>query len=127
MDNNTKPSVLIIDDDLDYLEIIKRGLSNDFNIIAIESFQKLKSKIHGFKPSIILLDLNFGNTRPVDVIDYIKSLEFLQGIPLYLVSGSDLGRKAGIENQVNGFIVKPATFSGVRDMLYAALPQASSF
>lgn len=127
MDNNIKPSVLIIDDDLDYLEIIERGLSNDFDIIAIESFPKLKSRIHGYKPSIILLDLNFGNTRPVDVIDYIKSLEFLHNTPLYLVSGSDSGKRAGIENQVNGFMVKPATFSGVRDMLNAALTQASSF
>lgn len=126
MDHNTRPCVLFIDDDMDYLDIMKRGLSDEFDITTIDSFQKLKLKIHGLKPSIILLDLNLGNNKPPEVIEYIKSLDFLQDTPIYLVSGSDSGRRDEFQNQITGFMVKPATFSGVRDMLNAALTQASS-
>lgn len=126
MDHDIRPCILLIDDDMDYLEIISRGLREDFDIVTIGSFQKLKSKILGLKPSLILLDLNLGNNKPREVIEYIKSREIFQDTPIYLVSGSDSGRKDNFQNQVNGFMVKPATFSGVRDMLNAALTRASS-
>lgn len=127
MGNSNLPSVLFIDDDLDYLEILRRGLSDEFDIIAIESFPSLKEKIHGLRPSLVLLDFHLGHADPLEVIEYIKSLDFFQEIPLYLVSGSDTGRKAGFEKKVNGFIIKPSTFSGVREMLHVALSPQPCF
>lgn len=126
MEANIKHSVLIIDDDLDYLEIVRRGLGNEFEIFTIGSFQSLKEEIYGLRPSLILLDMHLGNTKPEDVINFMRSLDFLKATPLYLISGSDAGRKVALEKDVNGFMVKPATFPGVRDMIHAALNQQSS-
>lgn len=118
-------SVLIIDDDEDYLEILKRGLGKEFPIITIEGFRSLKEEIGGLQPSIILLDHHLGETNPEEVLDFIKSQDFLKDVPIYLISGNDTGRKMAMDYNLEGFMVKPASLQGIRNMLHTALRQVS--
>ncbi|MEX2593986.1 MAG: response regulator, partial [Anditalea sp.] len=117
MAETRRHSVLIIDDDEDYLEILKRGLSNEFAIITIAGFRNLKEEINGLQPSIILLDHHLGETKPEDVLDFIQSLDFLKGIPIFLISGNDSGRKMAEGYNLSGFMVKPTSLQGIREML----------
>lgn len=114
-------SILIIDDDEDYLEILQRGLSNEFAITTISGFQNLKKEIYGLRPSLIMLDHHLGGKNPEEVLDFIHSLDFLQGIPLYLISANDGGKKLASEYNLEGFMVKPTSIKGVRDMLNSVL------
>ena len=109
--------MLIIDDDEDYLEILRLGLSNEFTILTIKDFHSLKKEIHSMRPSLILLDKHLGETDAEDVIKFIRNLDILKSIPIYLFSGSDTGRNMALLNDLEGFIVKPATFHEIRDML----------
>lgn len=117
MTTTAKPSVLIIDDDEDYLEILRLGLSNEFTILTIADFPSLKKEIEHMRPALILLDKHLGDTDAEDVIQFIRDLDFLKSVPIYLFSGSDTGRKTALLNDLEGFIVKPATFHEIRDML----------
>ncbi len=117
MAEKTKPTILIIDDDEDYLEILRLGLSNEFNILTIGSFHTLKKEIHEMRPSLILLDKHLGDTEAEDVIQYLRNLDFLKSVPIYLFSGSDTGSKMASSYGLDGFMVKPATFHEIRDML----------
>lgn len=118
-------SVLIIDDDEDYLEILKRGLGKEFAIITIAGFQSLKEEIYGFRPSIILLDHHLGESKPEEVLDFIQSLGFLQNVPVFLISGNDSGRNMAADYNLDGFMVKPASLQGIRDLLHSVLSQVS--
>jgi len=120
-----RDSVLIIDDDEDYLEILKRGLGKEFSIITIEGFRSLKEEIDGLRPSLIMLDHHLGETKPEEVLDFIKSQAFLKDVPIFLISGNDSGRKMAMDYNLNGFMVKPASLQGIRNMLYSALRQVS--
>lgn len=116
-----KHSVLVIDDDQDYLEIVRLGLGGEFDILTIGDFQSLKAEIHGMKPSIIMLDKGLGEAKPEDVINYIQSLPSLKDIPVYLVSGIDTGKDLALEFDLEGFMVKPHSFQEMRDRLRSIL------
>jgi DNA-binding NtrC family response regulator len=113
--------ILIIDDDEDYLEILKRGLSNEFALITLSGFRNLKKEIYGLRPSLIMLDHHLGDTQPEDVLEFIQSLDFLQKTPLYLISANNCGKKLVAEYKLEGFMVKPASLQGVRNMLNSAI------
>lgn len=121
MSESKKPTVLIIDDDEDYLEILKMGLSNEFEVLTIGSFQRLETILEGMRPSLILLDKNLGDTTPEDVMNTLRSLEFMKKIPILLMSGSDSGRKEYADHELEGFMVKPASFQEVRDRIREVL------
>ena len=121
MEEITKPTVLIIDDDEDYLEILKLGLNNEFNILTIGDFQSLKNELHGMRPSLILLDMHLADTKSEDIIRFIRSLGFLKDIPIYMVSGSDAGKNLASGLDLDGFMLKPASFHEIRDMLRITL------
>lgn len=117
MPYNEKPIVLIIDDDKDYLEILRLGLSNEFEILTIGNFQGLEKTLEGMRPSIILLDKNLGETQPKDVIATIRKFEPMRDIPILLMSGSDPGRRDSSDEELEGFMIKPTSFQEVRDRL----------
>jgi len=121
MGENKKPTVLIIDDDEDYLDILKLGLNNEFNILTIKDFQSLQNELHGMRPSLILLDKHLGDTKSEDIIQFIRSLAFFKDIPIYMVSGSEAGKNVASELDLDGFMLKPASFNEIRDMLRITL------
>lgn len=121
MSKNIKPSILVIDDDEDYLDILKMGLSNEFKIQTIRDLQQLELELGGLYPDLILLDKNLGNIDPDDVIVTIRSFDRLKEVPILLMSGGDPGRKASSAPELEGFMVKPASFQEVRDRLWTTL------
>lgn len=121
MSKNIKPSILVIDDDEDYLDILKMGLSNEFNIQTIRDLQQLEQELGGLCPDLILLDKNLGNIDSDGVIVTIRSFDCLKEVPILLMSGSDPGRKASSAPELEGFMVKPASFQEVRDRLWTTL------
>lgn len=121
MSENKKHTVLIIDDDEDYLDILKMGLSNEFDILTIGNFQKLEKELQGMRPSLILLDKNLGDTKPEDVIVAIRGFDVMKDVPILLMSGSDPGRRESSADELDGFMIKPASFQEVRDRLRATL------
>jgi len=118
---NTKPSILVIDDDEDYLDILKMGLSNEFKIHTVKNLQQLELELGGLSIDLILLDKNLGNISPDDVVVTIRSFNSLKEVPILLMSGSDPGKRASSAPELEGFMVKPASFQEVRDRLWATL------
>ena len=117
-------SVLIIDDDRDYLEILRRGLGNEFEVLTISNFKSLRDEILGMRPSLIMLDKHLGETKPEDVINQIRSYDFLKDTPIFLVSGSDSGRKIASTYNLNGFMLKSANLEEVRNLIRSGLAQS---
>lgn len=116
-----RPAVLVIDDDEDYLEILKLGLSDEFEIVTVDRIERLEKESKGMIPSLILLDKNLGSTSSEEVIGIIRKLEPLKNVPILLMSGSDAGRRESSAYHLEGFMVKPASFQEVRDRLRATL------
>ena len=119
-----KPSILIIDDDTDYLEILKLGLKKDFNILTVGAKSCLNGEIQSVYPSLILLDKHLCVYNAEDVINYIRRNDFLKSSPIFLISAGDSAGDLVREYELDGFMVKPNTFNDMRKMLYTALKES---
>lgn len=123
-DKMDKPSILIIDDDTDYLEILKLGLRAEFNIVTMGAKSCLNGETQCVYPSLILLDKHLGVYNPEDVINYIRKNDFLKYSPIFLISAGDSAGNLVKEYDLDGFMVKPNTFNDMRKMLYTALKES---
>lgn len=121
MSNQKRPTVLVIDDDEDYLEILKLGLGNEFDVLTIANFDQLEADLQGIYPSLILVDKNLGHINPEEVIDTIRRFDSMKGVPVLLMSGSDMGSQESLVHKFEGFMMKPSSFQEVRERLRATL------
>ena len=118
-----KPSILIIDDDIDYLEILKLGLGKEFNILTMGARNCLNGETQAVYPCLILLDKHLGSYHAEDVINYIRKNDFLKHSPIFLISAGESAGDLVSEYELDGFMVKPNTFNDMRKMLYTALKE----
>ena len=121
MSTQKKPTVLVIDDDEDYLDILKLGLGDEFDMRTIVDFDRLEVELNGIYPSLILVDKNLGEIDAEKVIDTIRGFDTLREIPVILMSGSGLGSQESLVTKFEGFMMKPSSFQEVRERLRATL------
>ncbi len=106
--NNTKPTLLYVEDDLDILHDITFLLKNYFNEIftAVDGEEALE-KYRANRPSIILLDINIPKISGIDVAKKIRENDEITPI-LFLTAYSD---SQNLINAINlgssSYIVKP--------------------
>jgi CheY-like chemotaxis protein len=91
MENKRK--IMIIDDNLDFVNMITEYLSElDVNIYKLMNFEDendIINKIEEFIPDVILLDINLGNTSGLKVIENLKRNALISKIPIIIITASD--------------------------------------
>ncbi len=125
MDDNQAIEILIIDDNANDVELMKRSLKkiNLANklvhlIDGVEGtdfiFCKGKYKGRNFnnQPKVILLDLKMPRMNGLEVLEKIKSNEQTRTIPVVILTSSkeDPDVKRAYELGVSSYIVKPVDF-----------------
>ncbi|HXH98832.1 MAG TPA: response regulator [Sphingobacteriaceae bacterium] len=100
-------TILIGDDDIDILFIIKYILSEEGYIVQTYSGAKaLVNDINKIKPDLILLDVMFGDADGRDICKTIKNAD--QQMPVILISAShDLEQTLFQPGGPDDFIAKP--------------------
>ncbi len=102
--------VLIIDDDIDALRIMKQILAKEGYEVEIlsrwhESFEKIKS----FQPNLILLDILLSGIDGRHICRQVKSNEHTKNIPIILVTATpDIAKSIG-DSGADDYIEKPFT------------------
>jgi two-component system, OmpR family, alkaline phosphatase synthesis response regulator PhoP len=82
--------ILIIEDDLDQIELVKWNLENKgFTVFACsDGVEGIKTYVKN-KPDLILLDLNLPYIDGIDIVDCLKRNNLLNEIPIIIISGTD--------------------------------------
>lgn len=106
---NTKPKVLLIEDDPDQIHLyeIKFKLEG-FDIISAEKGSLGIALAREQKPDVILLDLIMDEMGGLDVLRALKALEETRSIPVFLFTNlakKELAEK-GRDLGAAGFIIK---------------------
>ncbi|MDP9230515.1 MAG: response regulator [Bacteroidota bacterium] len=102
--------VLIIDDDIDALRIMKQILAKEGYEVEIlshwhESFEKIKS----FQPNLILLDILLSGIDGRHISKQLKSNDHTKNIPIILVTATpDIAKNIG-DSGADDYIEKPFT------------------
>jgi len=120
MTEEKKYSILIIDEDPIYLEIINLGLNDEFDILTVAGYQNIRAEALGMEPSIILIGENLGESNAEDIINSIQSLTSFDDIPILALENNqrkDLAPKGYFEK----YFFKPRSFQEIRERLHSIL------
>ncbi len=100
--------VLVIDDDIDILSLVKMTLDiNGFTVETLSRWERIDSTIDIFVPDLILLDVSLSGADGREICKKIKSQKDTQHIPVILFS-ANIEMEKSIENCLaQAFISKP--------------------
>ncbi|HFE37753.1 MAG TPA: response regulator [Gammaproteobacteria bacterium] len=114
MTNNseTRHKILVIDNDLATLTLLKEQLSPAFEVKACQTAREGIQSLHENKPDLIILDINLGDAYGIDTAKMIKLDPENKEIPIIFISrlATQEDRAASYEAGACDFITKP--FSG---------------
>jgi len=100
--------VLIADDDVDLLDMVKMLLSRaGFAISTIATGKFFFEKVTTVKPDIILLDVFLGDTDGRSLCQLVKTDPQYQDIPVILYSAGYISNSSISYSKANAFFSKP--------------------
>jgi two-component system chemotaxis response regulator CheY len=121
-------SVLVVDDSITMLLSLKSTLSmNGFTVMTANNGQDALSKLSsGFKPNLILTDINMPIMGGMELIGKVRALPGYRFIPiLTLTTESDASkREEGKRLGATGWLVKPVCGDDLVKVIKKVLPGA---
>ena len=104
---NNKPTVLIVDDNLDLAEATRYFLEIKRFRAFISDGSNLNELIEEHNPDIIILDISLGQLDGRELCKGLKQNEKTKSIPVIMLSAHEKLSKAYIDNCADGYIMKP--------------------
>ena len=109
--------ILIIDDEIHIVELLKFNLENngykvDYSYDGFDGYLKTKE----FQPDLILLDWMLPNISGIDLLKKIRSDETLEQIPVIMLTAKNMeeDKLEGLEDGADDYITKPF---GIKELL----------
>jgi len=104
--------ILVVDDDLDILALVKIALSiNNFSVEAISRWEEITDTIRNFQPDLVLLDVSLGGADGRNICKDLKHTDDTKHLPVVLFSANaEMGNYLE-ECKANDFIAKPFELS----------------
>lgn len=100
--------ILVVDDDVDILTLVKMTLSmHGFDVEILSRWEKIDYAIQDFVPDLILLDVSLGGADGREVCRRIKTTKETQHIPVILFSANFEMEKSIDNCHAQAFIAKP--------------------
>ncbi|NDV63663.1 two-component regulator propeller domain-containing protein [Bacteroides sp. 224] len=86
--NKAKPTILVIDDEIEILWFIGDLFIKDFNVITLKEPRKLNEILNEVYPNIIICDQMMNEVNGIELIHQLKSDKETAHIPIIMVSGN---------------------------------------
>ena len=109
--------VLIIEDDINFAQILKKEVvKREYEVlIAVNGAEGLKIA-NDLQPVAVLLDLGLPDMDGLQVLDQLKFNMRTKHIPVHIISGSEKEDQS-LEKGAVGFLHKPASVKGINSAL----------
>lgn len=100
--------ILVIDDDVDILTLVKMTLTmHGYNVAILSKWEGIDNTIATYAPDLIVLDVSLGGADGREICRRIKSDKNTQHIPVILFSANIEMEKSIGDCNAQGFISKP--------------------
>lgn len=83
------PPILLVDDDPDYLKMVKGWISRKYRVAIVNSGMQAATYLANNKPSLILLDYSMPVLDGPQVLEMIRSEPATANIPVIFLTGKD--------------------------------------
>src|SRR5258708_33108608 len=92
--NRSKQRVLIVDDNIEILKLLLRGLCDSYELVVAPTTYDMEGMLHHFQPHLIILDLALDGEDGADVCFKIRNRDEYDQIGILILSGLDEPRVA---------------------------------
>lgn len=82
-----RPTLLVIDDELEMLWFIGEIFSNDFNVVTLQEPEQVEQVLNEVYPNVIICDVMMPGIGGLELTKRIKSVKETAHIPIIMVSG----------------------------------------
>ena len=105
----TKPQVMVVDDNVVNLQVARKALNEIYNIIPVTSGEMALNVMKKGLPSLILLDIDMPGMDGFETIRHIKSDEATSNIPVIFLTALNDGSSEleGLQLGAVDYITKP--------------------
>jgi two-component system OmpR family response regulator len=106
---NSGGTILVVDDDMDFLILTKRALERDGYRVETRATAPTWTDLQALDPSLVLMDVDLGGESGVEACRAIKAHRRAGELPIILISGmeEDSLRREADSCHADGFISKP--------------------
>jgi len=106
---NTRKKVIIVDDNISYLSMVRNLLKSYFEVYPAPSAAKLFKITDKFIPDLILLDVNMPVMNGFEAIEILKENPRFKDIPVIFLTAKDDETSAvkGLELGAADYVTKP--------------------
>jgi two-component system alkaline phosphatase synthesis response regulator PhoP len=127
--SETRPKVLIIDDEMDTLLPLKRSLEIE-NYIVVEALngQEALKKVTKEIPDIIILDLMLPGMDGYEVCSVLKNDALTKNIPIIMLTARDnvTDRVKGLESGADDYVAKPYNLHEMKARIKSVLRRSGN-
>ena len=120
----SKRKVLIVDDEVDFLRIVKLNLEDTgkFEVMILPRASEIISCLHSFKPEVILLDMVMPGIGGIEVCDMLNDDPLGRTVPIFILSAldKDKDKLLAFKKGIVGYLTKPID----RETLVATIEKA---
>ena len=106
-----KKKVLVVDDEVDFLKIVKLNLeeTGSYEVLTLSSANDIVSQVHIFKPDVILLDILMPGFDGIETCEMLNKDSMGGRIPIIILSAldKDVDKLKAFKAGVPDYLVKP--------------------
>jgi excisionase family DNA binding protein len=120
-DRLVRPRILIVDDDLDLLELLKDTLHDDYDVDVASTALDAASRLTIFQPDIILLDIRLPDLSGLQVCRHFQTYKKQRNVPILTMSAYG-GEIDPVEVRLSGadaFLPKPLRLAELKKRIHA--------
>jgi excisionase family DNA binding protein len=116
-----RPRILIVDDDLDLLELLKDALHDRYDVDVASTALDAASRLTVFQPDVILLDIRLPDLSGLQVCRHFQSYKKSRNVPILTMSayGGEIDPLEVRRSGADGFLPKPLRLMDLKKRIEA--------
>jgi excisionase family DNA binding protein len=116
-----RPRILIVDDDLDLLELLKDALHDRYDVDVASTALDAASRLAVFQPDVILLDIRLPDLSGLQVCRHFQSYKKARNVPILTMSayGGEIDPVEVRRSGADAFLPKPLRLGDLKQRIEA--------
>ena len=106
--NTGKKRILIIDDNLDILEVLKMTLEDaEYEVLTSPDGENAVNIVGSFSPNLILLDVLLSGKDGREICKMLKATDTTKDVPIVIIAANPDFAMSALESGAEEFLEKP--------------------